>query len=50
VLFRVFDIAKPGPVGWADRRGGAWGVMGDDLIAGALAAAVLGLVRVMVQV
>ena len=50
VLFRVFDIAKPGPVGWADRRGGAWGVMGDDLIAGALAASVLGLIRVMVQV
>ena len=40
-LFRLFDIAKPGPVGWADRRSGAWGVMGDDLIAGALAAVVL---------
>jgi phosphatidylglycerophosphatase A len=40
-LFRAFDILKPGPVGWADRRPGAVGVMGDDLIAGALAGAIL---------
>ncbi|MBF0621978.1 MAG: phosphatidylglycerophosphatase A [Magnetococcales bacterium] len=34
-LFRVFDIAKPGLVGWADTRiPGAWGVMIDDLVAG----------------
>lgn len=37
-LFRLFDIWKPGPVGWADRRGGPQGVMLDDVIAGALAA------------
>ena len=43
VLFRGFDIAKPGPVRWADRRlHGGIGVMMDDLLAGALAAAVLG--------
>jgi len=42
VAFRVFDIAKPGPVRWTERsfRGG-WGVMLDDLVAGAMAAAVL---------
>jgi len=40
-LFRLFDIAKPGPVGWADRQPGAFGIMLDDLIAGALAALVL---------
>lgn len=40
-LFRAFDILKPGPVGWADRQKGAFGVMADDVIAGALAAAVL---------
>ena len=39
VLFRLFDIWKPGPVGWADRRNDATGVMLDDVIAGALAAA-----------
>ena len=38
VLFRLFDILKPGPVGWADRRDDALGVMLDDVIAGLLAA------------
>jgi phosphatidylglycerophosphatase A len=37
VLFRLFDIWKPGPVGWADRRDDAFGVMMDDVIAGFLA-------------
>lgn len=40
-LFRSFDILKPGPVGWADRQHGPFGVMADDVVAGALAAAVL---------
>ena len=43
-LFRLFDIWKPGPIGWLDRRHDALGVMGDDLVAGALAAALLWLV------
>lgn len=38
ILFRLFDIWKPGPVGWADRRGDALGVMLDDVIAGLFAA------------
>ncbi len=43
-LFRLFDIAKPGPVGWADRRlSGGLGIMADDIIAGALAATCLAL-------
>lgn len=41
VLFRLLDILKPGPIGWADRQHGAAGVMGDDLIAGAIAAGIL---------
>jgi len=46
ILFRMFDIAKPWPVSWADRKvGGGLGVMLDDLIAGGLAAGVLALVR-----
>jgi phosphatidylglycerophosphatase A len=50
VLFRFFDAAKPGPVGWADRlykpkesepvsvgwREG-WGIIFDDLVAAACA-------------
>ncbi len=42
VAFRVFDIWKPGPVRWAERRfSGGVGVMADDLAAGALAAIVV---------
>lgn len=33
-LFRAIDIAKPWPVGLAERLPGAWGVMADDLVAG----------------
>jgi phosphatidylglycerophosphatase A len=42
VAFRLFDIWKPGPVRWAERRfaGGA-GVMADDVVAGVLGAAAL---------
>ena len=37
LLFRILDIRKPGPIGWADRNvKGAFGVMLDDLIAAAL--------------
>lgn len=38
-LFRYFDAAKPGPVGWADQafKGGGWrggfGILFDDLVA-----------------
>ena len=45
LLFRMLDVVKPGPVGWADRQEGAAGIMADDLIAGALAAGVLWAVR-----
>lgn len=41
LLFRALDIAKPGPIGWADRRHGPAGVMADDVIAGAIGAALL---------
>ncbi|MCF6443268.1 phosphatidylglycerophosphatase A [Nereida sp. MMG025] len=41
VAFRLFDIWKPGPVGWADRLHGPTGVMLDDVIAGVLAACVV---------
>ena len=37
LLFRLLDIRKPGPIGWADRNvKGAFGVMLDDLIAAAM--------------
>ena len=35
VLFRIFDIVKPWPIRWLDRRcKGGFGVMLDDLVAG----------------
>jgi phosphatidylglycerophosphatase A len=43
VAFRVLDIWKPGPVGWAERRfSGGLGVMLDDLVAGVIGALALG--------
>lgn len=41
VAFRLFDIWKPGPVGWMDARDDAWGVMLDDAVAGIFAAIVV---------
>lgn len=43
LAFRFFDILKPGPIGWADRRGDALGVMLDDAIAGVFAALTVGI-------
>jgi phosphatidylglycerophosphatase A len=37
VLFRAFDILKPFPIGRLERLPGAWGVMADDIAAGAVA-------------
>jgi len=38
LLFRLFDILKPPPVGWFDRNiPGGWGIVLDDVAAGALA-------------
>lgn len=49
LLFRVFDILKPWPIRVADRTvGGGAGIMLDDLMAGALAAACLGVARILV--
>jgi phosphatidylglycerophosphatase A len=36
-FFRLFDIWKPGPVAWAERLPGGWGVMADDAVAGLMA-------------
>lgn len=45
-FFRLFDIWKPQPVRWADRKVvNAWGVMLDDIFAGVYAAVCLYLVN-----
>ncbi len=42
LLFRLFDIWKPWPIGWVDRRvHGGLGIMLDDIIAGFMALGVL---------
>jgi len=42
LLFRLFDILKPWPIGWLDRRvNGGLGIMLDDLVAGLFSFAVL---------
>ena len=44
-LFRLFDVWKPWPIRWFDRRvKGGFGVMIDDAIAGVFAAIVLAVV------
>lgn len=45
VAFRVLDIWKPGPIGWADRQPGAFGIMTDDILAGSAVAVLLYAVR-----
>lgn len=39
ILFRVFDIAKPGPIGALESASGTTGIMADDCAAGLLAGA-----------
>ena len=42
VLFRIFDIAKPWPINWLDKKvKGGFGIMVDDLLAGLMSAACL---------
>ncbi len=47
VLFRIFDILKPFPISWLDKRvGGGFGIMIDDVLAGFFALVILQLVRI----
>lgn len=44
ILFRFFDILKPFPISWADKKvAGGLGVMLDDIIAGIMAVAIMAL-------
>jgi phosphatidylglycerophosphatase A len=46
LLFRAFDIAKPPPIRWFERRFvGGFGVMFDDLLAAGYALLILALIR-----
>ena len=42
ILFRIFDITKPWPVGWVDKKiSGGLGIMLDDILAGFIAMVLL---------
>lgn len=42
ILFRVFDIVKPWPISWIDKRvEGGLGIMLDDIVAGVIAGGIL---------
>ncbi|MCX7545292.1 phosphatidylglycerophosphatase A family protein [Marinicella gelatinilytica] len=46
ILFRLFDIVKPFPIGWIDKKvSGGFGVMIDDVVAGIYAWLILMLAR-----
>jgi len=50
LLFRFFDVLKPGPIGWADRElAGGLGIMIDDVIAGLFALGLLQLLNMLVS-
>ncbi|HHX8663375.1 TPA: phosphatidylglycerophosphatase A [Vibrio alginolyticus] len=45
ILFRFFDMVKPWPIGWLDKRvHGGLGIMVDDIVAGIMAGVTLFLV------
>ena len=49
ILFRFFDIVKPWPIGWADRKlSGGFGIMFDDVLAGIFALAGLHLLGLLI--
>lgn len=45
LLFRVFDIVKPWPVRWFEKLPGGWGIVLDDVAAGAYGYLVMLLLR-----
>jgi phosphatidylglycerophosphatase A len=50
VLFRIFDIAKPWPIGYVDKKvSGGLGIMLDDVLAGVYAAMVFAIILYVTQ-
>lgn len=50
VLFRFFDVVKPFPIGVSQRLAGGWGVVADDVLAGAAALAAVNAIRALLRV
>ncbi len=50
LLFRLFDVWKPWPVNWVERRfGGGFGIMADDVVAAIYAAVILQIGRLLLE-
>ncbi|MCY3542287.1 MAG: phosphatidylglycerophosphatase A [Gammaproteobacteria bacterium] len=50
LIFRIFDIVKPWPISWVEQRiRGAYGIILDDVIAGAGAAIITNLIWITQQ-
>jgi phosphatidylglycerophosphatase A len=50
IAFRFFDILKPWPIGWLDKKvSGGVGIMVDDLLAALYAAAVLNAINMLIE-
>ena len=50
VLFRIFDILKPWPISWLDKKvHGGFGIMIDDFLAGVYACIALQLIAYSVR-
>jgi phosphatidylglycerophosphatase A len=49
-FFRLFDIVKPWPISWLDKRvGGGFGIMIDDILAGVFAWACLYILQLLLS-
>lgn len=47
LLFRFFDILKPWPIKWVEKKfKGAWGIMLDDVVAGLFALVLIYLIKI----
>ena len=48
LIFRLMDVLKPGPINRLQDLPGGWGIMLDDLAAGAVTLVVMSAVRMLI--
>jgi len=48
LIFRLMDVLKPGPINRLQNLPGGWGIMLDDLAAGAVTLIVMSAIRMLV--
>ncbi|MBN2121033.1 MAG: phosphatidylglycerophosphatase A [Candidatus Omnitrophica bacterium] len=49
ILFRIFDIIKPFPADYLEKKKGSLGIVGDDLVAGIYANILIQLARLIIK-